>query len=153
MIGELPSEGLVAGPDVATSFLEKFIDKIVEAVETVQTFDDFWKVHPFCSREEAQVVFEIVESIVGTCCQEETLNLADITAGQFSNNLLYVFMYKTSALFQIKYGITLSFVAKSQSLKMMPPSSLNCTAAQAGPGQANQYQMQISAALAFHHHQ
>ena len=74
LIGALPREGLLAGPDLATGFPITFVSRIIEGVDKVLTFDEFWQAHPFDDRAQAREVFEIVEDVVGECCQVETLH-------------------------------------------------------------------------------
>ena len=79
LLQNLPSEGLVAGPDLATGFPDKLCQQVIEGAETVMSFDEFWDKYPFCDRLQAREVYDILEEVVGDCCQIETVQPSSVS--------------------------------------------------------------------------
>ncbi len=76
LIDDLASDGLLAGPDLATCFPETFIKRLVAECDKVMTFEQFWKFHPFCDKSQALDVYNLMEEVLGECCQIETVHLS-----------------------------------------------------------------------------
>lgn len=79
LLQTLPSEGLVAGPDLATGFPDKLCQEVIEGAANVMSFEEFWNRYPFCDRLQAREVYDILEEVVGDCCQIETVQLSSVS--------------------------------------------------------------------------